>query len=97
MRRGLSYNVGFGVVQDYKEALKWYRKAAKQGDASAQYALGLMYGVGQGVAQDYKEALKWYRLAAEQGNADAKQKLLIMEGNLCSPQFLYLAEQTDRK
>jgi len=33
---GLMYYDGEGVVQDYIEAVKWYRKAADQGDAPAQ-------------------------------------------------------------
>jgi TPR repeat protein len=28
---------GLGVVQNYAEAMKWYRRAAKQGHAAAQY------------------------------------------------------------
>ena len=64
-----------GVPQDYIEAEKWYRKAAEQGDASAQNNLGLMYHEGQGVPQDYIEAIKWYRKAAEQGHAHAQCNL----------------------
>ena len=30
---GMMYNYGQGVVQDYKEAMKWSRLAAAQGDA----------------------------------------------------------------
>ena len=44
---------GQGVPQDYAEAVTWYRKAAEQGDADAQYNLGVMYAKGQGVPQDY--------------------------------------------
>ena len=29
-----------GVSQDYVEAAKWYREAAEQGDAQAQYSFG---------------------------------------------------------
>jgi hypothetical protein len=36
-----------------------YRKAAEQGDASAQYNLGFRYGNGEGVAKDNVEAAKW--------------------------------------
>jgi uncharacterized protein len=57
---------------DYKEAVKWFRLSAEQGNADGQYELGLMYFKGQGVPQDYKEAVKWYRLAAEQGVAQAQ-------------------------
>ena len=66
------------MTQDYQEAAKWVRKAAKQGNAEAQYSLGLMYNNGDGVTQDYQEALKWYRLAAEQGHAPAQNNLGVM-------------------
>ncbi|MDA9975969.1 hypothetical protein N9F34_03995 [Alphaproteobacteria bacterium] len=39
-------------VGDFAEAVKWYRKAADQGFALGQYALGVMYGNGEGVTQD---------------------------------------------
>jgi TPR repeat protein len=75
------YADGRGVAQDYAEAVRWYRKAAEQGDATAQFNLGAMCGTGQGVAQDYAEAVRWYRKAAEQGNADAQFILGIMYAN----------------
>jgi len=52
---------------DYKIALEEFRKAAKQGNASAQYRLGRMYADGEGVSKDNTEAAKWFRKAAEQG------------------------------
>ena len=36
------YEYGQGVVQDHKEAVKWYRLSADQGDALAQINLALM-------------------------------------------------------
>ena len=63
------------------EAITKYRKAAEQGNASAQYNLGLMYEQGHGVAQDNKEAIAWYRKAAEQGDARAQYNLGIMYVN----------------
>ena len=72
---GRMYFSGQVVIQDYKEAVKWFRKAAEQGHASAQFNLGLLYYRGQGVLQDYKEAVKWYRKAVEQGNAPAQVNL----------------------
>ena len=72
------YENGKGVPQDYKEAVKWYRLAAEQGYATAQYNLGVMYDEGYGVPQDDKEAVKWYRLAAEQENVDAQFNLGFM-------------------
>src|SRR5262245_42754941 len=41
---GLMYVSGDGVPQNYREASKWYRKAAIRGNAAAQRNLGLMFG-----------------------------------------------------
>jgi S1-C subfamily serine protease len=65
------YEKGRGVSQDYKSALKWYRLAAEQGDADAQYNLGVMYGTGQGVIQDNVYAHMWWNIAASSGDKDA--------------------------
>ncbi len=40
---GIMYYEGIGVRQNYSEAIKWYEKAAKQGDAVSQGVVGLMY------------------------------------------------------
>jgi TPR repeat protein len=53
---------------DYAAAASWYRKAAEQGDARAQFNLGIMYAEGEGVPQDYAVAASWFRKAAEQNN-----------------------------
>jgi TPR repeat protein len=63
---------------DFKEAVRWYRMAAEQGEAKAQFNLGVMYAKGQGVPQDFKEAMQWYYLAAMQGDADAQHNLGVM-------------------
>ena len=78
---GLMYDLGHGVVEDSKEAVKWYRLAAAQGDAWAQLKIGFMYQYGTGVVQDHKEAVKWYRLAAAQGDASAQNALGFMYRN----------------
>ncbi len=57
---------------DHREAARWYREAALQGHADAQYSLGLLYVTGEGVAKDSSEAMKWFRKAAEQGRANAQ-------------------------
>ena len=57
---------------------KWYRKAAHQGLAHAQYNLGIMYDNGEGVPENDSEAVKWWRKAADQGDADAQYNLGIM-------------------
>ena len=68
MLLAILYNDGLGdVAQDDVEAVKWYRKAAEQGNVSAQWMLGRMYAKGEGVVENDAEAVKWYRKAAEQG------------------------------
>ncbi len=57
------YDNGLGVPQDYARAVKWFRKAAEQGQALAQSNLGFMYYEGRGVPQDYAQAHMWYNLA----------------------------------
>ena len=39
---GVLYRNGKGVSQDYKEAVKWYRKAANQGFEFAQMKLDML-------------------------------------------------------
>ena len=73
---GGMYHNGYGVVQDYREAVKWYTKAAQQGDLAAQYDLGCMYYKGEVVEMDYREAVKWWTKAAQQGLAEAHSTTL---------------------
>ena len=69
---------GKGVRQDYEEALRWFEKAAAQGEVQSMKNLGWLYEEGKGVAQDFKKALRWYRKAASLGNADAESGLAGM-------------------
>ena len=57
------------------------RRAAEQGDATAQINLGWMYSRGRGVPQDDAEAVRWYRRAAEQGEPTAQRNLGWMYKN----------------
>ena len=75
---GDKYYYGRGVPQNNEEAVKWYRKAAEQGDAGGQANLGVMYEKGRGVPQSDEEAVKWYRKAAEQGHAVGQKNLGFM-------------------
>ncbi|NCX62196.1 MAG: sel1 repeat family protein, partial [Betaproteobacteria bacterium] len=65
------FDDGKGVAQDYKEAVRWYQLAAKQGNAEAQNNLGVMYGLGQGVLQDYTRAHMWLNIAAITGKKNS--------------------------
>jgi len=73
---GAMYDNDQGVPQDYAEAARWYRRAAEQGHADAQFNLAVIYYFYfQGQARDYAEAARWYRRAAEQGHAEAQAVL----------------------
>jgi S1-C subfamily serine protease len=73
------YAGGKGVAQDYAEAVRWFRKAAEQGDSQGQSNLGAMYSNGEGVARNYIEAYKWNSLAASQGDELARKNLQMEE------------------
>jgi uncharacterized protein len=66
-RLGLMYERGLSVPQDYAEAARWYRRAADQGFASAQWTLSSMYATGSGVPKDYVQAHMWCNVSAAQG------------------------------
>ena len=75
-RLGVNYFWGrYGKPKNHIEAAKWFRLAAEQGHADAQFSLGVCYEKGIGVDQDYTEAVDWYRMAAEQGDAIAQCNL----------------------
>jgi TPR repeat protein len=46
---GLMYFIGRGVPKNDEIAVKWYKKAAVQGDTVAYFSLGWMYYNGVGV------------------------------------------------
>jgi TPR repeat protein len=64
---GVMYDQGYGVLQDYNQAIYWYKKAAEQGLAKAQVNLGGSYFKGRGVIKDDVEAYVWWNVAAAQG------------------------------
>jgi hypothetical protein len=75
---GNRYKTGEGAVQNYGEAVKWYRKAAEQGFAGAQNNLAVMYEKGLGVPKSDSEAAKWYLRAAVKQEAHAQHSVGIM-------------------
>ena len=69
------YANGQGISKAYKNAVKWFRLAAEQGTARAQFNLGVMYEKGLGVKQDYLFAHMWSNIAASNGNKNAFQNI----------------------
>jgi TPR repeat protein len=64
-----------GPIPHRSDAEKWFRLAAAQGDANAQFWLGAAYQRGWFGAFDDQEALKWLRKAAAQGLPNAQFRL----------------------
>ena len=81
------YANGDGVPEDDVEAIGWYRAAAEQGYADAQYNLGYMYGTGQGVPEDIVLAYMWWNLAAAQGNETAQMNKDRLEQSMTREQI----------
>ncbi len=81
------FDRGKGVPQDDAEAVRWYRRAAEQGYARAQFNLGLMYRKGQGVLRDYVQAHKWISLAAAQGEESYRKSIDILAGRMTPTQI----------
>jgi TPR repeat protein len=69
---------GKGVDEDDAEAIRWYRKAADQGLASAQASLGFIYEFSESLPANLGESVRWYRLAADQGNAEGQYRLGVL-------------------
>lgn len=59
-------------------AARWLGRAADQGDAVAQNALGALYQNGRGVSTDLAKATHLYESAAAQGNRHAMSNLAVL-------------------
>ena len=67
---------GYGVKKDYKKAIKWLEKAAKQGDSDAMYLIGKCYYYGgNGIKKDINKAREWISKSAALGNETAIDNL----------------------
>jgi uncharacterized protein len=64
-----------------RDARKWFEKAARQGDGSAQVNLAVLYLNGWGVEKNYGTALYWLNAAAHQDNPRAHTNLGILYMN----------------
>jgi TPR repeat protein len=51
-----------------KEAFKYYKLSADQGNSSSQFNVGTCYENGDGVDINLEEAFKYYKFSADQGS-----------------------------
>lgn len=68
-------------VSDYTEAAAIYCRAARDGDANAQYAMGWLYANGRGVPKDDNIAVMFYSKAAKQNHTSARDAVIASTGN----------------
>jgi hypothetical protein len=83
------------VTKDAAEAVKWFRKAAEQGDAKAQYNLGLCCGSGEGTAKDPVEAYMWLSVAATGGQGEALLRRYPISREMSAEQIAAARRLTD--
>jgi TPR repeat protein len=84
----LMHKMGLGVSKSEKEARKWSRLAARQGNTDAQLLLGSLYYKQEGSeSPDVVKAYIWYEVAAAQGNAEAQKEVATITKEL-TPQQL---------
>lgn len=57
---------GIEIAEDKAEAFSWWKKAAEEGYAEAQFVIGRFYSDGIGVNKDEKKAFAWWKKAADQ-------------------------------
>lgn len=69
----LKYEHAEGVPRDRARAVALYCKAARMGDADAQYSLGWMYANGRGVSRNDNIASHLFAMAAKQGHVHAQK------------------------
>jgi TPR repeat protein len=69
---GLTYSHSSAT---WHEAVKWFKKAAEQGHAPAQFKLGVRYEYGEGVLQDFVIAHMWYNISGSRGYSKARSAL----------------------
>ena len=92
---GVIYNWGRGVPQDYFAAVNWYHRAALQGVAAAQSALGDMYDNGDGVPRNAVEAYRWYTKAAAGGDREALRKRKALAKTMSPEELATARDRTD--
>lgn len=71
------YLVGTGCVEDGITSMKWMKRSATNGCASAQMVYGKALKEGVYVNKNEREAVRWFKKAANQGHAQAQYELAL--------------------
>lgn len=91
------HRMGLGVSKDVREAKKWSRLAAKQGNADAQAMLGsLYYKADGGESADVVRAYMWYDMSAGQGSDEAKKEIAQVAKDMTPQQIAEAREKAQK-
>jgi hypothetical protein len=96
----LNFQLGraYHAAKNFREASVFFLRAAEQGYAAAETAVGEAFQHGTGVSPSYADAIYWYNKAARQGFAIAQNSLGAMyEQGLGSPRDIIAAVSWYRK
>jgi uncharacterized protein len=72
------HDASAGQKQNFDLAMKWFLRAANQGNPAALNMVGYMHDMGEGAAEDPKEAVRWYVKSADKGFDIAQYNLGVM-------------------
>ena len=78
---------------DFAEAVRWFSKAAEQGNVMAQSTLGAYYWAGRGVPRDLDKAYFWSVLAEAEGDATSKYRVAVLASRMTHGQILAAQQQ----
>ena len=57
----LKYNIYKKEKSNFKEAIKWYKRAHVLGESKASYRIGILYREGdQTLKRDYSKSFEWF-------------------------------------
>jgi len=96
--------VYINISVDSKEAFKWAKEAAENGDTDSQYLFALMHKEGYCTKVNIPEAEKWFFHAAKSGHTEAQKNLASIllcksdtKSHLEAIQWLIMAAEKDDK
>ena len=69
---------GAGIEQDYKEAARYYKMAADEGDITAMNRYASMFEYGKGVEKDLQKAANYLKAAIDKGDKNAFSSYLSL-------------------
>lgn len=86
---------GFGVKQNYSEAIKWFERTAKLGSFSGSYSLGEIYEKGEEVPQNNELAYFWYSIAVKQGDTFSFDEMTRLKKTLSKGELVQVKKAVE--